>query len=261
MLGAIDLKIWKHGIIVSLLFILYIPTASATGLLGCEEHVKYGVPSHSQVLLCRLGYALSHDGDKKVPIWVAYHLTKEHMAGTHPRSDDFRPDPDLEPGQRAELADYKNSGYDRGHMAPAADMKWDARAMTESFLLSNMTPQVGIGFNRGIWAVLEEKIRDWTIARGELYVVTGPIFAPSGDKRIGTNKVAVPTHFYQVVFDPVRVEAIAFILPNKKLKSDTLPTYITSVDEVEKETGLDFLSELEDSVENLIEAVVQSGMW
>jgi endonuclease G len=140
-------------------------------------------------------------------------------------------------------------------------MRWDARAMSESFLLSNMAPQIGIGFNRGIWAVLEEKIRDWTIARGELYVVTGPIFAPGADNRIGTNKVAVPTHFYQVVFDPVRVEAIAFILPNKKLRADTLPTFITSVDEVEKETGLDFLSELEDSVESLIEARVQAGMW
>ncbi len=255
------MKIRRSIVFVSFLLILYTPTASATGLLGCEEHIKYGVPSTSPVLLCRLGYVLSHDGDKKVPVWVAYHLTKEHMAGTHTRSNDFRPDPDLEPGQRAEIEDYKNSGYDRGHMAPAGDMKWDARAMSESFLLSNMSPQVGIGFNRGIWAVLEEKIRDWTIARGELYVVTGPIFASSDDKRIGPNHVAVPTHFYQVIFDPVRVEAIAFILPNKKLKADTLPTYITSVDEVEKETGLDFISELEDSVENLIEAKVQPGMW
>jgi len=255
------MKIRAPIVFASLLLILCTSIATAAGLLGCKEHVKYGVPSHSEMLLCRLGYGLSHDGDKKVPIWVAYHLTKEHMAGTHPRSDDFRPDPDLEPGQRAELADYKNSGYDRGHMAPAADMRWDARAMSESFLLSNMAPQVGIGFNRGIWAVLEGKIRDWTIARGELYLVTGPIFAPGGDKRIGKNKVSVPTHFYQVVFDPVRVEAIAFILPNKKLKADTLSTYITSVDEVEKETGLDFHSELEDSVEVLIEAKVQPGMW
>ena len=257
---AKDIKIRRIIVFASFLLILYTPAASATGLLGCEHHVRYGVPSTSPVLLCRLGYALSHDGDKKVPIWVAYHLKRENMAGIHPRSNNFRPDPDLEPGQRAELQDYKRSGYDRGHMAPASAMKWDARAMSESFVLSNMAPQVGAGFNRGIWRILEEKVREWTVKRGELYVVTGPIFANT-DEHIGPNRVAVPTQFYKVIFDPVRVEAIAFILPNRKLKSDTLPTFIMSVDEVEEKTGLDFLPELQDSVEDLIEAKVQPGMW
>jgi endonuclease G len=152
-------------------------------------------------------------------------LTKKKMEGTLPRSNDFRADPDLPPGERAELQDYRGSGYDRGHMAPAASMKWDARAMSESFLLSNMAPQVGPGFNRGIWATLEDKVRQWTQERGELYVVAGPI-----------------------------------ILPNKKLRSDSLPTFIVSVDEVEAKTALSFLSAIDDEVENLIERRVEP-MW
>ncbi len=236
-------------------------TAYADGLGGCKEHVKYGAPSTNPTLLCRLGYALSHNATHKVPDWVAYHLTRDRVSlGTIPRSNDFRPDPDLEKGKRAEKKDYKRSGYDRGHMAPAGAMKWSERAMSESFLLSNTAPQVGISFNRHIWKSLEGKVRAWTVERGELYVVTGPIYTGSL-KHIGGNKVTVPTHFYKVIFDPIKVEVIAFILPNKKLKTKDLPKYITSVDDVESKTGLDFLEGLEDSVEDFIEAKTQAGLW
>lgn len=234
--------------------------AHAAGLSGCEDQVKYGAPSHQGVLLCRLGYAVSYDTSRKVPAWVAYHLTAEHMAGTHPRSNDFRPDPDLAEGERSELKDYKGSGYDRGHMAPAGSMKWSARAMSESFLLSNMAPQVGAGFNRGIWRKLEEDVRTWTEERGELYVVTGPIYQDGGIKTIGPDHVAVPTAFYKVIFDPVRVEAIAFILPNTSTPSSQLPNFIVSVDEVEAETGLDFLPKLNDNIEAVVEQSV-AAVW
>jgi len=244
------------------LFLIFVGTVRADSLDACSEHLVYGAPSMSPVLLCRLGYALSHNSTHKVPDWVAYHLVKDRIiSGNVPRSDDFRPDPDLEPGDRAELKDYKGSGYDRGHMAPAGAFKWSERAMSESFLLSNMAPQVGPSFNRGIWATLEAKVREWATSRGELYVVTGPIYATTNVKRVGTNNVSVPTHFYKVIFDPIRVEAIAFILPNEKNPSSMLPTFITSVDEVENKTGLDFLSTLQDNVENLVEANLPPAMW
>ena len=249
----------KKSAIFVIAFILN-ATAYADGLDGCREHVKYGAPSTNPILLCRLGYALSHNATHKVPDWVAYHLTAEKMQGTHPRSDDFRPDPDLEKGKRAEKKDYKRSGYDRGHMAPAGAMKWSERAMSESFLLSNMAPQVGIGFNRHIWKSLEGKVRTWTVDRGELYVVTGPIYEGT-ISTIGRNKVSAPSHFYKVIFDPVKVEAIAFILPNKSNPTSKLPTFIVNVDDVESKTGLDFLSAIEDSVENAIETKVQPGIW
>lgn len=231
------------------------------GLSGCDEHLKYGAPSNEPVLLCRLGYALSHDAELKIPDWVAYHLTKEKVAGAHPRVDRFRPDPDLDPGSRSTNSDYKGSGYDRGHMAPAGAMKWDVRAMSESFLLSNMAPQVGAGFNRGIWKSLETKIRKWTSERGELFIVTGPVFEEGTQETIGENRVAVPSHFYKVIFDPLRVEVIAFVLRNKKLKTSDLTKFITSVDEVESLTGLYFFSAVEDSVENMIEGTKQSELW
>jgi endonuclease G len=131
--------------------------------------------------------------------------------------------------------------------------------MSESFLLSNVAPQ-GPRFNRGIWRVLEKKVRDWTTQRGELYVVTGPIYVWEIET-IGPDQVAVPSYFYKVIFDPVRIEAIAFILPNQKLNSDALPAFIVSVDQVEAETGLDFFPEIEDSVEDLIEARIQVDLW
>jgi endonuclease G len=247
------------ALLVSLIFVFNVTYAES--LEECEEHLKFGAPSLDPVLLCRLGYALSHDAYHKVPDWVAYHLTRDKIMGTYPRSNNFRPDPDLPQGERAELKDYRGSGYDRGHMAPAAAMKWDQQAMSESFLLSNMAPQIGIGFNRGIWRVLEKKVRDWTTQRGELYVVTGPIYVWNEIETIGPDQVSVLGYFYKVIFDPVRIEAIAFILPNQKLNSDDLPTFIVSVDQVEAETGLDFFSEIEDNVEDLVEAMVQVGLW
>ena len=251
----------KTIICIFVSFIFFTLPAYGNGLEGCEEHVKYGAPSLEPVLLCRTGYVLSHDADHKVPDWVAYHLTRKKMERTLIRSNDFRPDPDLEPGQRAELKDYKRSNYDRGHMAPAGAMKWDAKVMSQSFLLSNMAPQVGPGFNRSIWRVLEQKVRKWVIERGELYIITGPIYVSEELKHIGANQVSVPTHFYKVIFDPVRIEAIAFVLPNKKLKSKDLPTFIVSIDQVEALTDLDFLSEIEDGIEDLIEGKKSECLW
>jgi len=252
---------WRRLVLALAIAALWPFHTHADGLTGCEEHLKYGAPSHQPVLLCRLGYALSFDINRKVPAWVAYHLTAAHMAGNLPRSNNFRPDPDLTEGERAELKDYKGSGYDRGHMAPAGSMRWSARTMSESFLLSNMAPQVGVGFNRGIWKKLEGDVRNWTEARGELYVVTRPIYRGTNIKTIGPDHVAVPSSFYKVIVDPVRVEAIAFILPNKSEPSSQLPTFITSVDRVEAETGLDFLPELSDDVENMVEAKVPAALW
>lgn len=254
----IILIVWMNFL---LLLFLGSQGVSVSQLEGCAEHIKYGAPSHNPVVLCRLGYILSHNSNNKVPEWVAYHLTKAKMLGNHPRTEDFRPDPDLEEGERAELKDYKKSGYDRGHMAPAGSMRWSERAMSESFLLSNIAPQVGIGFNRHIWKKLESNVRKWTRERAELYIVTGPIYEGTEIDHIGKNKIAIPTHFFKVIFDPIQVDAIAFILPNKKLKSVDLPKYIKSVDDVEAKTSLDFLPELEDSVEDLIEAKTQLDIW
>jgi endonuclease G len=236
--------------------------AFAGPLEDCQEYAKFGVPGRDGDILCRKGYLLAHSPDKKTPIWVIEHLTAEKATGSLHRTDNFQPDPDLPKGKRAELSDYKKSGYDQGHMAPAADMAWDEQAMRESFYLSNMVPQVGIGMNRGIWKDLEEKIRGWALERGEIYIYTGPIFSSNIELgEIGKNKVAVPNQLYKVVFDPVKIEAIAFIMPNKALKSNYMPQYIVSIREVEKATGLDFLSHVDKLVQDVIETKRAVELW
>ena len=163
---------------VALLILITIPDSSAeSSLNNCKEYAKYGLPGENGTLLCRTGYLLAHDPVRKTPFWVAEHLSRAKASGTIERANNFQPDPNLNKGERAELMDYKGSGYDRGHMAPAGNMRWDQQAMSESFFLSNMVPQTGIGMNQGIWKDLEEKVRLWAISRGEIHIYTGPIYA------------------------------------------------------------------------------------
>jgi endonuclease G, mitochondrial len=131
--------------------------------------------------------------------------------------------------KRAELSDYKGSGYDRGHMAPSADMKWDQHAMIECFYLSNIVPQVGKGMNQGIWKDLEEKVRRWAIARGELFIFTGPVYEGYPKETIGRNRIVAPSHLYKIVYDPIMREVIAFFMPNQPLKTSDMPQHIVPI--------------------------------
>ena len=229
-----------------------------------NEHILFGYPGHEKIILYRKGYVLGYNPDKKVADWVSYHFTDAYCVKNTGRTQDFRPDPDLPPGQRAELVDYKNSGYDRGHLVPAADMARDHQTMSESFLLSNMAPQVGVGFNRGVWKKLEEKVRGWVHQKKNIYVFTGPIYADSNYSTIGPGRVAVPTHFYKIVVSCTEagenLDAIAFILPNQKEPDSMLPQFITSIREIEKRTDLDFMHDLDDDVETRLETK-KAEMW
>lgn len=206
--------------------------------------------------------------------WASYHLTDEYLKEAAPRADDFRPDPDLGKDKRSELVDYAGSGYDRGHLVPARDMARSAQTMLESFLLSNMAPQVGPGFNRGIWRHLEEKVREWAIERRNVYVMTGPLYLDVSGRRItdithletiGPNKIAIPTHFYKIVVSVGSslndLDAIAFILTNASNPSRMLPAFIVSIDEIERLSGLDFMHDLEDSIEVPLEAEKPERIW
>lgn len=244
----------------ALILCAFVHVVFAGPIEDCREFAAYGVPSLTGDLLCRRGFLLAHDPAKKTPVWVAEHLTRDKSKGAVKRSDDFQPDSDLAHGKRAELADYKGSGYDRGHMAPAADMAWDDQAMTESFYLSNMVPQAGVGMNRGIWMELEKKVRRWAKERGELYVYSGPIYDRQ-PKTIGRNRVAVPSFLFKVVLDPQEKEAIAVIMPNHKLNTADMPNYLVSVREVEKQTGLEFFSTLPVADQDRMETVRAPQFW
>ena len=246
-------------IFLTAFFALLTPAMAHASALGdCSQQIKYGAPSHDGHLLCRLAYVLSYNTAHRTPDWVAYHLTTKEIHGNFLRTKDFQPDPELSADDRAVISDYRGSGYVPGQLVPAKDMIWNARAIDESYLLSSVVP-LNPGMAHGIWQTLQQKVRDWVQARGELYIVTGPIYDGS-PKTIGANHLAVPTACYEVVFDPVQVSAIAFIIPNRTENPQNLPDFITSIRTVEKRTGLDFLPLLNDGVKMLV-ASNPSPFW
>jgi len=215
-----------------------------------------GVPEH---FVCRDHYVLSFNGETKNPNWVVEHLTKNMLKGPGDRKDNFKADPLLPKAIRTSKADYLRSGYDRGHQAPAADFKINQSAMDDSFYLSNMSPQVGVGFNRGTWAKLEGKIRDWTKSHENLIVITGPIFKDL-EPTIGDNNIVVPDEFYKIAFDPDTLQAIAFILPNERQPADSYKNHRVSIQTIERKTGLNFFPNLSFRDQNTFETTI-STLW
>ena len=214
-----------------------------------------------ELIIIHAGHTVSYNSDWKIPNWVAYELTKEEVAGELPRSNSFKPDPNVPKEESAIDDDYKNSGWDRGHLAPAADMKWDKNAMKASFYFSNICPQ-NRNLNAGDWKDLEEQIRILATQKGNIYVVSGPVVSKKS-KTIGQNNVAVPDAFFKALLRNNEGEwsAIAFKFPNKSGKSRPLSTYAMSVKEVEAITGIDFFHNLPDSIEEKIESQVDFMKW
>ena len=206
-----------------------------------------------------LGYSLSYNEKHEQAAWVAYELTSIEVNGLVKRKDRFKKDPKVQT-ESATKKDYKKSGYDRGLLAPAADMKWSKVAMDESFFMSNMSPQ-SPSFNRGIWKKLESKVRDWATSYGSIYIATGP-FLDGKLTAIGTNKVSVPKFYYKVILDfkDPDIKAIGFILPNEKSKNP-LQSFAVSINEVEEVSGIDFFYNLPDNLEEAIESELEVGRW
>lgn len=211
-------------------------------------------------ILERTGYVASYNKTNLLPNWVAWHLTAERTEGSAKRSGvDFAEDTEV-PEPRATDWDYYNSGYDRGHMCPAADNKWSKKAMEESFLFTNMCPQNG-NLNRGDWNEMEMACRKWAKKYGDLYIVCGPILYKGKHKTIGKNKVVVPEAFFKVVLRTGdNPQAIGFIYKNT---SGNRPkdSYVNTVDEVERITGIDFFPSLPDNVEKNVEATADIANW
>ncbi|HGY9610440.1 DNA/RNA non-specific endonuclease [Vibrio harveyi] len=245
----------KNIILVSLVTLLSFPTLAET----CGQHLDKGMPStNSDQFLCRDGYAVGYNYDTKSADWVAYHITAESVNITNKRRNSFKEDTEMPDYARSTLADYKGSGYDRGHLAPSATMDFTRESMKQSFLMSNMSPQLP-GFNRVGWRVLEEHVRDLANEYNELYVVTGPIY--QGNEGTIGNGVVIPSAFYKVILDPSFDEAIAFIVPHRDVSSSELANFITTIDEVERQTGLDFFAQTPDSIEDNMESVKWEEMW
>ena len=213
-------------------------------------------------ILKRRAYTTSYNNKSKTPNWVAWHLTKAHTYGDHQRKNEvFFEDETIESSLRATDNDYYNSRYDRGHMCPAGDNKWDAQAMRESFLFTNICPQ-NHGLNKYEWNDLEIQCRDWAREYGAIDIVCGPIFSSTGDqKTIGRNKVWVPDAFFKVILSRQgNPKAIGFIYRNEG-KKQTQEEALRSVDEIETLTGIDFFPSLDDATETRIEAETSLEEW
>ncbi len=217
-------------------------------------------PFDEESLYHRENYSIHYNELYEQPDWVAYELTARELTGLEKRRNNFKIDREIRTGS-ATPEDYRGSGFDRGHLAPAADMKMDRNSMSESFLMSNMSPQRP-GFNRGIWSFLEACVRTWADENGAVYVVTGPVLNGGPYETIGEEKVAVPDFYYKAVLDcrEPDMKAIAFVLPNEKGKG-ALQDYALTVDEAEAFTGLDFFPDLPDELENRLEAEMDLSLW
>jgi endonuclease G len=185
-------------------------------------------------VVCYEGYATLFSGTTRTPLWVAEHLTKERISSACKlnRQDHFHPDPNLPEGMRSELSDYARSGFDRGHMAPSADMP-TLNAQQESFSLANMVPQLHAN-NAGIWEELETSVRNLALNQHDVYVVSGPLF--EGNK-IGQLKgrVMVPTSVFKAIYDATANQAAVYITPNTNEQTYT----VSNIDEITTRLGID----------------------
>ncbi|MBN2893318.1 MAG: DNA/RNA non-specific endonuclease [Bacteroidales bacterium] len=227
------------------------------GFARLPEGVDYETFDHTY-------YSYAYCPKYKDSYWVSYILTKKMVKTVTADRDDEQFVRDPQQGEDyAITSDYTNSDYDRGHMCPAGDMNFNQTAMTETFYLTNISPQKP-GLNRGIWKELEEQVRDWAVKNDSLYIVAGAIFSQN-PKKIGENNVAVPSKFYKVVADISAKDgykAIAFVFDNKDYPDDAeFMDYAITVNELEEMTGIDFFANFQNEDVELIESTLNKNHW
>ncbi|BFG03172.1 endonuclease G mitochondrial [Drosophila madeirensis] len=240
-----------------------VPAANSANLTATQSRVsqimKYGFPGLDHVR-SHSDYVLSYDRRNRIPHWVFEHLTAESVA----RNDavdrskcDFKPDESIHPFFRSQNTDYRKSGFDRGHMAAAGNHRLHQKHCEETFYLSNMAPQVGQGFNRDAWNTLEMHVRKLTKSYTNVYVCTGPLYLPHKEDNgkmyvkyevIGSNTVAVPTHFYKVIVGEAtdhKLHMEAYVMPNKVISNDTpLNVFQVPPETIERAAGLLFFDQI-----------------
>jgi endonuclease G, mitochondrial len=228
---------------------LALPAELLPSSSGCDQLVQ-----HTAYILC-------YSEQDEQARWVAYRLTKQMCdSNTVLRKDKFIPDPMVTTGS-AVTADYKNSGYDRGHLCPAGDMNWSRQTMEESFYMSNMSPQLH-EFNAGIWEKLEHRVRKWAVRRGEVFVVAGGVLTKDLSKIGMKNSISVPGYFYKIIYSAKNGgSAIAFIIPHNACTGKSYTDFAVTVDSVEKVTGIDFFPQLPDSTETRMESSLSKSDW
>lgn len=226
----------------------------------CAHALEVDLPKgKSGQLIRRNAYSLRYNNDCKIAHWVSYVISKDSLSGHIDRTDDFRQDSEIR-GPQASLEDYRRSGYNRGHMARAGLFTTSRELKSETFILSNIIPQNGFMNQRGAWRQAED-FEEGSIEKfGEVQIISGPIL-DQNMQRIGPNEVCVPNYLFKVIYrGGYNPQAIAFIIPNFQT-NEYYRSYAVSIDEVERLTGLDFLSALPDREERRVEAGFDFNNW
>ena len=241
------------------LFILFFLSVMAHAGMAQLTELASSRRGTTEQIIRHSGFTVSYNEGWLIPNWVAWELTREESGGTVARSQQFVPDPMVK-GRSATTYDYSRSGYDRGHMAPAGDMKWSRQAMDESFYRSNICPQHH-DINAGQWEQLENRCRGWAKFHGRVWICCGPVVS-TNPKTIGESRVAVPSGFFKVVCTERRGQyhAVGFIFPNGPCQG-TIWDYAMSVDDVEDLVGHDFFNSLPDDIEDAMEGSWNQKFW
>ena len=244
-----QIKIFKISAVFLLLTILW---QTVTGL-------EFGIPSESDLLLEKQGFSMGYSHEFRQAVWVAYTLTaKELQAKQVRRKNTFKADPAVK-RRPVHPGEYAGTGYDKGHLAPAADMTYSLASMDNSFLMSNISPQLP-GCNRGIWKRVENQVRRWAIQEKRLHIITGPVFGATPETMKKTS-IPVPIAFYKVIYDLTPPnKMIGFLVPNTASKA-RVASFAVSVDEIERITGYDFFSELPPHREKRLERQKDFAVW
>jgi len=239
-MDAIKTKIEK----LLALFLLFF-FSSGFALAQSSLHLPAG---HCDQLISHTYYTICYSYKYRQAFWTSHVLTIKSIKGHARRKNNFRDDPEL--ADPVHAFEFRRSGYDRGHLVPAADMKLSKQAMSETFFMSNMSPQ-SPRFNRGLWAKLEVFFRNQVLKDGEAYLVTAPIL----DDSLGQIKsgVSVPKWYYKMAYFPEANYMMAYLMPNKNLNGHKIDEFRVSVDDIEAITGYDYYADLPDDLENQLE--------
>ena len=223
-----------------------IPSNLEIPAYGTEEHIiEYN------------GFTVSYNHTTLVPDWVAYELTAEELEVKYDsRSSNFSRDPNLR-GKQASREDYSHSGWDKGHMAPKADLRWSEQSYWQSHYFPNICPQ-NHQLNGGDWNTLEKTVRRWAKQYGRVWIVCGPVFDSCRYGTIGQAQVHVPDAFFKalLIHDGKSYRAVAYIMPNEG-KHHPLRHYACSVDQLEALIDRDLFPALDDETEASVEASVK----
>lgn len=206
----------------------------------CEKEISYNY------------YTLCYSKDHKQASWTFHFLSQESIKGPQSRINAYKGDDSLADPVRS--YDYRYSGFDRGHLVPAADMKLNRLAMTDTFYMTNMSPQRS-GFNSGIWRVLESHVRRQVLHLGDAYIITAPILLSEAYYPKIQSGVSIPYYYYKIAYYPEASYIEAYLIPNESQKGVPLSAFLLSVDELEELTNYDFYADLEDKLEDELEAL------